>query len=762
MSNGCIVCDRPLPFGANKFCCPGCSAVFSIIEKLNLEGSEKDERISQLLEGVFPGGEDIDSNNNEPDNGDSLSLLIEGMVCPACAWLIHNRLSKIDGVGCINVNFIAETCDLKFNPMKISQDEIDNIIYSLGYKSSDFGKATSCFDYLKFGTGWFLALNTMMISFVVYSAEVWSVPLTMQWICSILLVIFGTWVPFYSARSTIQSGITQIKSGMLRMESLVFISTMAAWIYSMISVFQGTFERLYFDVVALLLMLIETGNLITGSFYRKLHQRITSMSLQLPKKVRISDDNYCDVNHLEPGQPFEVLRDELVPVDGIISTSAEFDFSLITGESVGVWMEVGSLIGSGSKLLSERATFMIPPSGKSNLLEKMVESTIDAFNTKHENITLGDKISQIFVPIVTILGIIVFIICSFFYNINEGFSRLLSVLIVACPCAFGIAEPLVLTSALDQIRRLGIQFFNGSVLALKPSIAIFDKTGTLTKGTPEVDSVYWLVKENQKWLDILASLENGVQHPIARSCVTLGSPFSVNNRTINRTEVTAEIDGVIYRAGSSTSYPDVNIPEHMNKSTLVFFGDENECYFIISLNDPLRTESGDLINSFRKLSIKPFIFSGDRQEVVDVLSSKLDVEYAYGSMSSLEKKHGIEKLQSKGETVLMVGDGINDTQALAAADIGIAVYSGQIPAKMSSDGVLLQPGIRMVNDLPLLQKKVRKKIRLNYGWAFLYNSVGVFLASMGWLSPKYCAVGMVFSNLVVIYNSIFGMKLKKN
>ena len=150
---------------------------------------------------------------------------------------------------------------------------------------------------------------------------------------------------FLPARSTIKSGISQIKSGMLRMESLVFISTMAAWIYSIISVYQGTFERLYFDVVTLLLMLIETGNLITGSFSSKASpENYSPMSLQLPKKVRISDDNYCDVNNLEPGQSFEVLRDELVPVDGIISSGAEFDFSLITGESVGVWMEAGSLI----------------------------------------------------------------------------------------------------------------------------------------------------------------------------------------------------------------------------------------------------------------------------------------------------------------------------------------------------------------------------------------------------------------------------------
>ena len=762
MLKDCIVCNRPIPEGEVNFCCPGCSAVYTIIEKLNLEGAEKDKRLKQLLEGVFPGGQEVESKNNDLSNGESITLLIDGMVCPACSWLIHNRLTKIKGIGNVNVNFISEICELKFDPMILSHEEIEKAIKALGYRCCDFGDSPQGTDLFRFGTGWFLALNTMMISFVVYSAEVWSVPLTMQWICSFLLVLFGTCVPFYSAKSTIVKGLGQIKSLSFRMESLVVMSTMAAWIYSIMSLFQGSFERLYFDVVTLLLMLIETGNLITGTYYRKLQQRVSSLSLQLPKKVRMSKNDFCDVDNLKAGMQFNVFQGELVPSDGIITESAEFDFSLITGESVGVWMEPGSLIGSGSKLLSNQITLIVPPTGKSNLLERMVASTIEAFNTKPEQITLGDRISQFFVPFVVLIGISVFFVCSYFGDMSDGFSRFLSVLIVACPCAFGIAEPLVLTSALDQIRRLGIQLFNGSILALKPSIAIFDKTGTLTKGVPEVDSVHWLVKEDQRWLDVLASLENGVQHPIARSCVTLGSPFFVNNRAISRTEVAAEINGIVYRAGSSSSYPDIEIPDYIKKSTLVFFGDQNDCYFIIALNDPLRSESKNLINFFQKILIKPLIFSGDRQEVVDELSSQLDIEYAYGSMSSLEKKKGIEDLQSKGETVLMVGDGINDTQALAVADIGIAVYSGQVPAKMSSDGVLLQPGIGMVNHLPLMQKKVRKKIRLNYGWAFLYNSVGVILASMGWLSPKYCAVGMVFSNLVVIYNSIFGMKLKKN
>ena len=177
---------------------------------------------------------------------------------------------------------------------------------------------------------------------------------------------------------------------------------------------------------------------------------------------------------------------------------------------------------------------------------------------------------------------------------------------------------------------------------------------------------------------------------------------------------------------------------------------------------PVRTESQRLIEQIKQLAIRPSIFSGDRQEVVNRLSDALNIADAHGAMSSEDKQHGIEQLQKDGETVLMVGDGINDAQALATADIGIAVYSGQVPAKMSADGVFLKPGIDALTAIPLIQQRVRKKIRLNYGWAFLYNSIGVLLAASGWLSPKYCAVGMVFSNLVVVYNSIFGMKVKKD
>jgi heavy metal translocating P-type ATPase len=762
MADHCIVCNRSVPGGDGEFCCPGCAAVYSIVGKMGLDGSARDERITALLEGVFPGGSDVDSEEIEIENGHELCFLVGGMVCPACSWLIHHSLGKLSGVGNINLNFIAETCTLSFDPMKIGKDDIAKNIETLGYRfyEGDDGPRGG-YDYFRFGAGWFFALNNMMISFVVYSAETWQVPLAMQFVCSFLLAVFGTLVPLYAARNTMLAGMRQIAMRQYRMESLVFLSATAAWIYSVYSMITGNFAHLYFDVVALLLMLIETGNLISGSFYKKLSRRVSSLAWQLPKKARIDVEEYKATEELMPGEEFWVQRDEIVPTDGVLMSSSEFDFSLITGESNGVLLEQGHYVGAGAKLLSDSARLAVPAGGQSNLIQKIVESTIEAFNTRKEQLSLGDKISQIFVPIVIVVGLVVLVGNIIWGDRSEAIIRMLSVLIVACPCAFGIAEPMVLTAAIEKVRGLGIQIFNGTVLAVKPVVAVFDKTGTLTRGAPEIHEIVSMTREVPDYLNILASLENGIEHPIARALAGLGLPRPVNDRTIARTIISGKVDGLHYVAGSAELYPDMVIPPSLQNSTIVMFGVPEECYLIVGLKDTIRDESVALIADLKQAGIEPIIFSGDRKAVVKQVAEELGISDFRAEMGSGQKQEEIAELQAQGKSVMMVGDGINDAQALAAADLGLAVFSGQIPAKMSADGVFMVPEIGNLRDLPFMQRKVIRKIRQNYGWAFLYNIIGMFLAGVGWLSPKYCAVGMVFSNLVVIFNSMYGMNLPK-
>ncbi len=761
MAIHCIVCNRSVPGGEGEFCCPGCAAVYTIVGKMGLDGAERDERIEQLLEGVFPGGGDVDFHPDaESAHGQELCFLVGGMVCPACSWLVHNSLGKLHGVARVNLNFIAETCTLTFDPMKIGKDDIAANVEKLGYKYYEGDEIRSdSFNYFRFGAGWFFALNNMMLSFVVYSAESWAVPLAMRLVCSLLLALFGTLVPLYAARTTMAMGFRQIAVRQFRMESLVAISSSAAWIYSVYSLIVGDFARLYFDVVALLLMLIETGNLISGSFYKKLSRRISSLSWQLPKKARVDQDDYINVDEMDPGCAFQVLLGEVVPTDGILLGTAEFDFSLITGESHGVELEPGHYVGAGAKLLSDHALLSVPATGRSNLIRRIVESTIEAFNTRKKQLSLGDRISQVFVPFVLLASGLVLLVNLFSGSRNDAIIRMLSVLIVACPCAFGIAEPLVLTAAIEKVRKLGIQIFNGAVLSLKPTVAVFDKTGTLTRGAPAVHEVVWLGNEDPGMLNILASLENGIEHPIARALTAVGTPQPVTDRTISRTVVSANVDGRHYWAGNADLYPDIAIPPALHESTLVLFGDADGCIMIVGLRDTVRDDAARLITDLNGCGVESFVFSGDRQPVVEQVATELGIAHYRGEMGSADKQQEIEKLREQGMTVMMVGDGINDAQALATADLGLAVFSGQIPAKMSADGVFMVPEIGRLSDLPLLQGKVRRKIRMNYGWAFLYNITGMGLAGMGLISPIYCAVGMVFSNLVVIFNSMYGMQL---
>jgi P-type E1-E2 ATPase len=439
---------------------------------------------------------------------------------------------------------------------------------------------------------------------------------------------------------------------------------------------------------------------------------------------------------------------------------AEFDFSLISGESAGVTLEAGQVVGAGAKLVSPQVRLSVPPTGRSSLIENIIESTIAAFNTRKDQASLGDRISAVFVPIVFALTGAVFLFSLVQHDFEQAFIRSLSMLVVACPCAFGIAEPLVLTAGIDWIRSIGIQIFNGNVLSRLPDLVVFDKTGTLTRGMLQVRSIHWCVEEDPALLDILATLETGVEHPIARSLALLGQSLTLESRQVHRDHIQATFQGRTYQAGSTRLYPEVAIPPALSESTLVLFGTERECCAIIELADALKPESAALVQNLQSQGIEVTICSGDRRPVVNRIARALGITDAQAQMTSADKMQFIQDRQAAGRHIMMVGDGINDAQALSRADFGLAVFSGQLPAKMSSDGCFLTKDIGPLTDLLRIMRRIRRKIVMNYAWSFLYNVVGLGLAALGWLSPTYCAFGMVFSNFVVIFNSMVRVKGK--
>jgi len=756
----CKLCQRPIDgtFDDEIFCCPGCRAVDQILATLDLNDDERSVRLQQLLDVIFS---EEESTHTKPSAADTRQehLLISGIVCPACSWLIHHCLEKQAGVTSAVVNFVSETAAVEFDPMQIGLDDILKAIEKLGYGIRAEGERGGDFDYYGFGTGWFFTLNVMMTSFVVYSAETWKIPALMEWVCLILMIAFTLLTAGFGARLTIKKGLMQIRARDFRMDSLILISTATAFVYSAYSTVSGDFKHVYFDVVCLLFMLVETGNLITSSFYNRLRRRVFEITDHLPKKVRLTEctgefEHYRSTEDLQAGESYLVRQSEVVPTDGLLLEAAEFDFSLINGESKGVELQTGQFVGAGAKLLSESARLIVPQAGPSSLIKNMVDSTISAFSANRETPSTGDAISRCFVPTIFVLAVLAGGFQALRLDMTEGLLCFMRVLIVSCPCAFGIAEPLVLTLAVDRIKALGIQVFNGNALRRRPTTIVFDKTGTLTSAAMTIGRIHWCKEESQEDLDILASLESGIEHPIAKALSTLGSGLALTNRSTGPGWIRAEYQGRQYTCGKLDRFPGLTLPDGMQDETgsIVAFGDEADCHVIISLNDTLRPETPALIDRLKRSAINLEICSGDRRPPVERIAREIGIAYQ-SEMSPTDKQIHIRALQDAGQCVMMVGDGINDAQSLAAADFGLAVFSGQFPAQMSADAVFLTPSQAQLPVLLKHMQEIHKRIISNYIWAFAYNLVGVTLAIIGLLTPTFCAIGMVFSSFVIIYNS---------
>lgn len=766
MSSECKLCGRAISSESDdEFCCHGCRSITRILQNLDLPDDERQLRMASLLEVIFPKhvspGVDDTGTAEKPAPLEVRDVFwrVSGMVCPACAWLLHHAVSSLKGVISVNVNFITEICEITYDPMVVGAERLKASASDIGYRFFERSDSKVFTNYSGFGAGWFFALNSMMLSFVVYSAESWSIPPAMRYLCSILLLAFTLLTVFLGGWATLCKGFSQLIYCRFRMESLVFLSTSAAMAYSLYSLMLGDFPNLYFDIVCLLIMLVETGNLIVTGFYARLRGRVEELNSFLPKKVRLAHSDqevFSTIESLAAGDTFQVRKGEIVPTDALLIEGAEFDFSLINGESREVFLQPGQFVGAGSKLLSAECVMTIPAAGRSSLLGSIIECTVSAFNTHRGGVSTGDRISAIFVPAVFLLAVGGAVAQAVISGPQASFLCFMRVLIVACPCAFGIAEPLVLMTAIDRLKRIGIQVVNGNVLRHSIDSVIFDKTGTLTFAKPEIKQIYWLREESQRELDILASLENGLEHPIARILSTLGRGIPVTERHVLLNRVEGKIDGTFYQCGQISIFEDLEIPESiLNDSvSLVAFGDRDTCYMILSISDTMRPEAYEVVQELKMAGKEVVICSGDREPVVAHFADQLGVDDYHSEMSPSEKKELVTALQSEGKKVMMVGDGINDAQSLAASDFGISVFSGHVPARMSSDAVLLTKDLHVLNSLLVQLKLIRRRINTNYLWAFAYNIAGIALALSGWLSPAFCAIGMVFSNLIVVSNSL--------
>lgn len=728
------------------------------------------------------------------------SLNITGMTCSACSARIERTLRKLEGIDEAKVNFATEKLYITFDENKISEENIISAIKKVGYGIEDKQKKEAM-----------PAHKNLLIRFII--SAVFTVPLliismghmigmplpdiinpmtnpmnftVLQLLLTIPVMIAG--IKFYT------KGIKNIIHLSPNMDSLIAVSTLSSIIYGIYAITRikaGQTEmamELYFESVAVILTLITLGKYLEAVSKGKSSQAIKELMELSPKIATIRRGNkeiQIKTDFINPGDTVIVKPGEKFPVDGVITLgSSSADESMITGESMPVAKNIGDKVIGATVNKNGYIEYTAEKVGEDTAIAQIIKLVEEAQGNKAPIARLADKVSAWFVPIVILLAIISGIAWKIAGESNSFcITIFISVLVIACPCALGLATPTAIMIASGQGAKNGILIKGGDVLekAQKIDTAVFDKTGTITKGIPAVTDIFSINISQTQLLIYSASAEKFSEHPLGESIVKeaekrkLGLYDASEFEAVSGMGIKAEINGKRVIIGNMRMAECENIDTSSVKSkfdslsaegkTVVICAIDGIAEGVVAVSDEIRKSSKSVIEKLRSENIETVMLTGDNQQTAAAIAKKAGISKAVYELLPGDKVSEIKKLQQDGKLVAMVGDGINDAPALAQADIGIAVGSGTDIAIESADIVLMKDGIEGVDTAIRLSRATIRNIRQNLFWAFGYNILGIPVA-MGLLhifggpllNPMIAAACMSFSSVSVLSNAL---RLKK-
>lgn len=710
-----------------------------------------------------------------------ITINIEGMTCAACSARVEKALLKIKGVTNANVNLALNKGTIEFIDAEVSANDLINVVRKTGYnafeeqeenKDREKEAREKEIKNLKL-----LFIASLILSLPLFSAMFFH----MAGVHSILSngyfqLILATPVQFIIGHRFYKGAYHSLRSGGANMDVLVAMGTSAAYFYSVYNVIIGVMDY-YFEASAVIITLILLGKMLEALAKGRTSEAIKKlMGLQAKtaRVIRNGEEKDIPIEDVAVGDIIVVRPGEKIPVDGIVTDGASaVDESMLTGESLPVDKKSGDeIIGA---TINKFGTFKFKATkvGKDTALAQIIKLVEDAQGSKAPVQRLADKISGVFVPTVVGIALVTFLL---WYFVKGDFTHALisavAVLVIACPCALGLATPTAIMVGTGKGAENGILIKGGEHLekAHQINAIVFDKTGTITKGEPEVTDIISYKEDENNILRIAAIAEKSSEHPLGQAIVNRAIEQGIKIDEPAKFEaipghgIYSYIDGRDVYLGNRKLMKDKGIQIDNIEEDISRLEDEGKTAMLISLDgnasgiiavaDTVKESSKEAIERLQKMDIEIYMITGDNNRTANAIAKQVGISNVLAEVLPEHKAENVEKIKKQGKKVGMVGDGINDAPALAAADIGFAIGTGTDVAMEAADITLIKGELTDIVKAIVLSKRTMRTIKQNLFWAFAYNTAGIPLAALGFLSPMIAGAAMAFSSVSVVSNSL--------
>jgi len=773
-------------------CCIGCKAVAEFIHSAGLTAFyEFRSRPDSDLQPADEPGEwqhydsaDLLARYVHEDRGAAETTLdIGGMYCTACVWLLDKALSQIDAIENVTVNPATRRAVIRWDAAQLKFSQLLAAISRIGFKPLPVGvgqsKDTNDEEYRRSLKRLIVAgaagMQVMMFAVALYAGDYFGIEAGVEKFLRTISLLVTIPIVFYSARPFFASAWRGIRARSPGMDLPVSIAIAAAFFASVWATWMDQ-GNIYFDSVAMFVLFLSATRFLEMRARHRADDYAVALARLLPDtatRIVGGDAEIVALDRIRVGDVIMIRPGEVVPIDGeMLTGSLAVDESMLTGESLPVSREPGTQVYAGGINRSGNGTLRVTRTGASTSLAEIGRLLERAQADKPPIAVLADRIASRFVLALLAVTSITALI---WINIDPSrtFEVVLATLVVTCPCALSLATPAALAAAASRLASSGFLLVRSRVLEVlnQASTIVFDKTGTLTAGQPVIlETRSFSAQSPEYHLQLAAAIEMASEHVLARafSSYYRSAYFDpVDIQVEPGCGVQADIKGQRYRIGNAGYVAELSNSKPVNEPgddarILVYLGDDSGLLARFAIGDEVRSDAADAVAELQRAGFQVVIASGDNAAAVSEVASQLDISNWHAAMSPAKKLEFIRQLQADGQSVVMVGDGINDAPVLAAADASIALDAGTALARASADAIALGKRLGTIVEAVGVARATRRIIRQNIAWAIIYNVTAVPLAVSGILAPWMAAIGMSISSLIVVLNALRLHRFRKN